>query len=182
MFGPGAGSSFTQTMLYAPSISIVGERLGPSLLKSGEEGVRSTEACLRSCDIVGLYFGKWNKPCRGFTRKLVDSYKENNEARRIMEIVFLSMDNDEAPFRDCFAEMPWLAVPLHEGGRRALLARELCVTEPDLPCLILLDARDGSTISRNGRPPSMDDLVRHKNPMMEGFAGLGAEDIDGARM
>jgi nucleoredoxin len=163
--------------MYAPSTSIVEELLGSSLLRSGEEEAHSTDACLGSSDIVGLYFARWDKPCRAFTRKLAESYKAAGATgvRRNMEIVFMAGDNEEVPFRDCFAEKPWLAHPLHETERRLRIARELSVVE--LPCLVLIDAKTGDAITKNGKPTSMDDLVKYKNPLLdvdsEGFSNLG---------
>jgi len=57
-------------------------------------------------------------PCRGFTPKLVETYKKLKESGKDFEIVFASSD---------FGEMPWLALPL--GDERKEKLSELCNVE-----------------------------------------------------
>ncbi|KAF3431258.1 hypothetical protein FNV43_RR25988 [Rhamnella rubrinervis] len=64
--------------------------------------------------IVCLYFsGSWCGPCRRFTPKLVELYKEL-ASRGNFEVAFISSDKNEESFTDYFAEMPWLAIPFSD--------------------------------------------------------------------
>jgi thiol-disulfide isomerase/thioredoxin len=65
---------------------------------------------------VGFYFSAhWCPPCRLFTPKLADLYKEVQSSSSSFRIVFVSCDHDEESFNEYRAEMPWPAVPLDSG-------------------------------------------------------------------
>ena len=67
---------------------------------------------LNGKDVVGLYFSAhWCPPCRGFTPKLADAYKEMIGLGKSFEIVFLSSDKSEDAFKEYYNEMPWLSLP-----------------------------------------------------------------------
>ena len=53
----------------------------------------------------------WCPPCRGFTPKLAELYKQLTEAGKSFEIVFVSSDKSEDQFNEYFDEMPWLTLP-----------------------------------------------------------------------
>ena len=73
--------------------------------------------------MVGLYFSAhWCPPCRGFTPKLADVYKELNGLEKSFEIVFLSSDKSEDAFKEYFNEMPWLALPFTKRDLKTKLA------------------------------------------------------------
>ncbi len=72
-----------------------------------EEGVKS----------VGFYFSAhWCPPCREFTPKLAEYYKEAQKSCQSLRLVFISCDKDEASFDEYRATMPWPAVPLNSGA------------------------------------------------------------------
>jgi nucleoredoxin len=54
-------------------------------------------------------------PCRGFTPVLAEYYKKNHDSKKL-EIVFVSADQNDAKFKEYFAEMPWLAVSFDEDA------------------------------------------------------------------
>lgn len=96
--------------------------LGETLLSSG--GEVSTQNCLSGVSSCVLYFSAhWCPPCRGFTPKLAEAFKEyQNAGGKDCQVVFISGDRDEAAFNEYFAEMPWLAIPFSGGEalRRSL--------------------------------------------------------------
>ncbi len=72
-----------------------------------EEGVKS----------VGFYFSAhWCPPCRTFTPKLAELYKEAQAMSQSLRLVFVSCDRDETSFNEYRSTMPWPAVPLNAGA------------------------------------------------------------------
>jgi nucleoredoxin len=54
----------------------------------------------------------WCSPCRKFTPKLAELFKEiNNDIKNKLDIVFVSWDEDQDTFNEYFKEMPWKALP-----------------------------------------------------------------------
>merc|ERR1719492_580215 len=71
-------------------------------------------------ETLGIYFSAhWCPPCRGFTPKLVESYKTMMAKGLNFEVIFASSDKDEAAFKEYYGEMPWLALP-HGDKRKEL--------------------------------------------------------------
>ena len=63
---------------------------------------------------IGIYFSAhWCSPCRIFTPKLAEIYKEIKNDFKNFEILFISSDQDEDSFNNYRSEMPWLAAPLN---------------------------------------------------------------------
>lgn len=70
-----------------------------------------------------LYFSFFHlqcPPCRGFTPKLIDTYKALQQQEKNFEIVFLSSDRSEEAFNEYFKEMPWLAAPYGHSSSKEL--------------------------------------------------------------
>jgi len=133
--------------------SAIVELLGASL--QGENGKVSTTEALAGKKAVALYFSAhWCPPCRGFTPKLAEFYKENLKALGL-EVVFLSSDRDEAAFKEYFGEMPWLALPFEDRERKEALSKKYKVR--GIPSLVILDGESGETITTDGRSAVMGD-------------------------
>lgn len=67
--------------------------------------------------VIGLYFSAhWCPPCRAFTPKLADFYKNFKQSPRgdELEIVFVSSDKTQTDFDTYFGDMPWLALPFEK--------------------------------------------------------------------
>ena len=160
--------------MYAPTESRFEEHLGPVLLMKKSPGKVPTNVALSTVDIVGIYFSQWDKPNRAFTRKLTEAYKSGGkDIQTIMEVVFVAVADDELGFRDTYAEMPWLGVPLEAKEQRDKLAREFSVVTT--PCFVLMDAKTGDVITKNGKETAMGDLSRCPNPLFGeegGFTGI----------
>jgi nucleoredoxin len=98
---------------------------------------------------LGIYFSAhWCPPCRGFTPKLVDTYKKARAAGNDFEVVFVSSDKDQAAFDEYFAEMPWLAIP-HGDTRKDALNKFFEVE--GIPTLVIVEADTGRVINSDGR-------------------------------
>merc|ERR1711898_2903 len=88
---------------------------------------------------IGIYFSAhWCGPCRGFTPKLVETYKKVKASNPGFEIIFASSDRDEAAFKEYFGEMPWLALPFADRERKERLSKVFNVS--GIPTFVMLDA------------------------------------------
>ena len=94
--------------------------LGETLV--GKDGTDiGIEAICGEGKTVGIYFSAhWCPPCRSFTPKLAEFYK-NLHAEKNFEIVFVSSDKKEDEFRGYYEEMPWLALPFCDRDRKVSL-------------------------------------------------------------
>jgi len=96
---------------------------------------------------IGLYFSAhWCPPCRGFTPKLAEWYK--NGLKEKMEIIFVSSDRDQKSFDEYFAEMPWLSLPFDKREAKDKLSK-ICEVE-GIPSFAVLKP-DGSILTTDGR-------------------------------
>ena len=94
-----------------------------------------------------FYFSMHNcPPCREFTPLLVELYNEHNENAKVMEVVFMSGDQDQNLYNEYFGEMPWLALPFKDP-RMKPAAKHFGVR--GLPRLVVLNAKTGATINDN---------------------------------
>jgi len=101
----------------------------------------------------GLYFSAhWCPPCRGFTPKLAEFYKDGLKEK--MEIIFVSSDRDQASFNEYFNEMPWLAMPFEKRVEKAALSDAFGIS--GIPSFVALNA-DGTVITTEGRRHVMAD-------------------------
>jgi len=102
---------------------------------------------------IGLYFSAhWCPPCRGFTPKLAEFYK--NGLNEKMEIIFVSSDKDQKSFDEYSAEMPWLALPYEKRAEKEALSQAFKVQ--GIPSFVVLNP-DGSIVTTDGRTKVMAD-------------------------
>jgi len=133
-----------------------------STLSKGESSVSTADALTGKR--VGIYFSAhWCPPCRGFTPKLAERYKELVGKGEDFEIVFVSSDKDEPAFKEYYASMPWLALPFADREAKAKLSKKYKVQ--GIPSLILLDDQ-GEVITKEGRDAIMNDPSEWKPPTL----------------
>jgi len=129
------------------------ELLGSELV--GKDGGVDTKDALAGKDYVMLYFSAhWCPPCRGFTPKLAERYKELVAAGAKVECVFCSSDRDESAFEDYFGEMPWLALPFAKRDLKEELSGMFGVQ--GIPSLVICNG-DGTKFNTEGRGAVMSD-------------------------
>jgi len=153
------------------------ELLGDKLL--GAEGATSTASALDGKVAVALYFSAhWCGPCRGFTPKLSQAYKDALKAKGL-EIVFVSSDRDQAAFDEYFGEMPFLALPYEARDKKNALSKKFKVQ--GIPTLVILDGKTGETITTDGREAVMEDLAGENFPWKPPafWDALGSEFLSG---
>merc|ERR1712165_532439 len=69
--------------------------------------------------VKAIYFSAhWCGPCRDFTPKLIDTYKEVKASNPDFELVFVSSDRKQAEFDSYFGDMPWAAIPFDKKPER----------------------------------------------------------------
>jgi nucleoredoxin len=132
-----------------------------TILKGGEE----VPASSLDGKVVGIYFSAhWCPPCRGFTPKLVEWYKNfkaNHPRADDFEIVFASSDRDEAAFKDYFAEMPWAAIPYADRKAKDALSREFKVQ--GIPTFVIVNEQR-ELMTKSGRDLVSSDPNGEKFP------------------
>ena len=120
---------------------------GPHLRQAKAEV--GTQPSLAGAKFTGIYFGAhWAPPCRLFTKTLLDFYTKANEGTKQFEVVFCSVDGNEAAFERNYAEMPWLAVDYKDNARISSLKQRYGIN--GLPTLVILD-NDGNQVNDDGR-------------------------------
>jgi len=103
----------------------------------------------KTAGVIGLYFSAhWCGPCRSFTPRLAELYKECRDAGKAFEVVFVSSDRDQDSFNEYFGEMPWKALAFSERGLKKDLSDIYGVG--GIPTLVLLTP-DGKVITKSGR-------------------------------
>ncbi|KAG9454041.1 hypothetical protein H6P81_006945 [Aristolochia fimbriata] len=97
---------------------------------------------------VGLFFSaQWCLPCRKFTPKLVSIYNSLIAKGEDFEIVFISIDKNEAEYYECYQSMPWLALPFRDENVK-LLSKYFNIQ--GIPSLVIIGP-DGKTVTKEGR-------------------------------
>ncbi len=99
-------------------------------------------------EIIGVYFSAhWCGPCRGFTPKLAQFYKNVNSEKKQIEIIFNSLDSDLKTFNEYFGTMPWIATPYESEAKGEI--EQACGIN-SIPQLIIFDNK-GHVLDDNGR-------------------------------
>jgi len=105
---------------------------------------------------TALYFSAhWCPPCRAFTPKLVEWYKDFKPKHEDFELVFVSRDKDEAAQLEYMKEtgMPWPAVKL-SAGKDPTLGK---YAAGGIPYLVLIDENGKDLTGKDGndwQPPT----------------------------
>jgi thiol-disulfide isomerase/thioredoxin len=106
------------------------------------EGQTLTLDDLRTFDIVGIYFSAhWCPPCRKFTPKLAQLYKDITASGKKFGIIFVSGDKDNETFLRYFRQMPWVALDYKERDLQNMLGEAFRVES--IPTLVLVDPKTG---------------------------------------
>jgi nucleoredoxin len=100
-------------------------------------------------------------PVEEFTTVLAKIYGKLKEVGEKFEVIAVSLDSDEASFKESFSSMPWLAIPQGDKKCQKLVSYfELS----DLPTVVLIGP-DGKTLNNN----IADIIDEHGMDAWEGF-------------
>jgi nucleoredoxin len=103
---------------------------------------------LDGAKLIGIYFSAhWCPPCRQFTPVLANFYNKVNENGKVLEIVFVSSDNDEKSFKEYLATMPWISLKLGSEESEKLGDH---YKVSGIPRLVIIKP-DGTVVDQNGR-------------------------------
>ena len=128
--------------------NIIGSELRRGAQKVGLEALGDVK-------FVAIYFGAhWAPPCRLFTKTLTEFYNETNKSHKQVEVVFVSIDGNEAAFERNFKEMPWLAVPYTDEPRIAALKQRFGIN--GIPTMVLVDSQ-GTVVTYDARKDIQKD-------------------------
>lgn len=156
------------------------EQLGHSLV--GQDGNVPTASALEGKDAIGLFFSK-GLFCGNDQEKfelnefmkstLGEKYNALKAAGKGFELVFISPPSetwDEKSFNEYHATMPFLALPFSQNRRAFELGYfyEL----DDFPMLVILDAKTGQVITKNGEfdysgESFIEDYPFHPKPVYD---------------
>lgn len=126
-----------------------------------KDGEKDTDEALAGMDYIMVYFSAhWCPPCRGFTPKLAEMYRDTFKDKGL-EIIFVSSDKDQRSFDSYFEEMPWVALPFDQRDLKATLSKKYKVQ--GIPSFVILNT-DGTLITTNGRDAVMKDPKGEKYP------------------
>jgi len=134
---------------------------GQELLKADGSKV-SADSALKGKDYVCLYFSAhWCPPCRMFTPKLKEWYKEVQDKN--VEIIFVSGDRSEKDMMDYMKEShgDWLATE-HDSELSDKLNEKFEVS--GIPSLVVLKG-DGTLVTKGGRA----DVSQHGKDAIEAW-------------
>merc|ERR1719453_239933 len=136
-------------------------KLFGNTLASADGEVSTTDALKGKGKVLVYFSAHWCPPCRGFTPKLAERYKELKAKGADCEVVFVSSDRDEAAFKEYFGEMPWLALPFADRDAKARLSKKYKVS--GIPSLVVVDA-NGKTVTTDGRSTISKDPTGEQYP------------------
>ena len=118
----------------------------PEEFESSKGKVKKEE--LLSNELIGVYFSAhWCGPCRVFTPRLSQFYKNVNKDKKQIEIIFNSADQDLKGFNEYFSTMPWIATPFDSDAKNQI--DEACGIN-SIPQLIIFDNK-GNIIDDSAR-------------------------------
>lgn len=122
--------------------------LSPNLIQAKEGKAEPFKGGEKPKFTAIYYSAHWCPPCRAFTPKLVDWYKDFKAKHPNFELVFASSDKDEAAMLDYMKEagMPWPAVKFGEKKAAGLDK----YAAGGIPYLVLIDETGKDLTGKEG--------------------------------
>jgi nucleoredoxin len=138
------------------------EALGEEVISNTDGDTIQVSELRKPGKVLGLYFSAhWCPPCRGFTPKLIETYKAVKAAGKDFEVIFVSSDKSQPEFFEYYGTMPWLAIP--QGDKRKKLLDGLFEVE-GIPTFVTIDGETGATINKDARGSVGADPTGQKFP------------------
>ena len=135
----------------AAAPSVMARRLQGKLVRLQGNGLQAHEATrLNGVKFYALYYSaSWCGPCRQFTPRLVDAYRNLRAEYPEFEVVFVSADNSAGDMKDYMKgdHMAWPALR-YDAIQTSGDVRQYC--GDGIPCLVLVDDK-GKVLSDTNR-------------------------------
>jgi len=121
---------------------------GKLVFCNGRSLERFEASSLRGKKYLAIYFSaSWCGPCKEFTPKLVDWYKQNKPYLDKFDVIFVSRDRTKDDMLDYMKqdEMPWPALNFTKASQHNSLEK---YAGKGIPCLVVVNG-DGKVISHS---------------------------------
>lgn len=150
---PAAKPSPSQTVSSptpaAPTNKIVDRLDGKLVVWNGSKLERFETPSLKAKKYLAVYFSaSWCGPCRQFTPRLVNWYKQQKEQLDKFDVIFVSRDRSEEAMLEYMKQeaMPWPALTFAKADQRRSPLEKYAGS--GIPCLVLIDT-EGKVISHS---------------------------------
>ena len=115
--------------------------------------------------VVCVYFSAhWCPPCRNFTPKLAEFYKNCNKELKQLDIIFVTSDRDKKSFEEYYETMPWHAI---EFGNEGIAKLKTSCQVKYIPKLCIL---------KNGKFKEVDRTIFDQNDAWKVLLNLKESD------
>jgi nucleoredoxin len=152
-----------KTKLILPLVMAIGLAVSPARAGFVDEikGDLDGPAIEGAPKYTALYFSAhWCPPCRMFTPKLVEWYKEFKAKHPDFELVFVSSDQDEAAMQEYIKgdNMPWPYVKFDKAKEEIFRK----YSSDGIPYLVLIDENGKDLTGQSGNEWQSPDQVLSK--------------------
>jgi Thioredoxin-like len=128
--------------------TIFEQLLGQKVITNMQLHKCTTNGCMKDQELIGIYFGaKWKSECKRFNPILKKFYCNAVQQHQNLEIIYISADRSLIEFKDCYATMPYLAMPAGTTTLKNELTKAFKIIE--MPALVILDD-EGSVVTVQG--------------------------------
>jgi nucleoredoxin len=111
------------------------------------------ETILR-CKIICLFFtAQWCSPCNILAKDLIKLYEETNQGQKLLEIIHISADKNEAAFKADIVDKPWVFLPYNDPFIKEIVNK---LNVYYVPVFLLVD-KDLNILSDNCRKELVDE-------------------------
>jgi thiol-disulfide isomerase/thioredoxin len=136
------------------------ELLGTQGFVDKDGNTHELQATLRKHEYWIFYFGgSWCGYCLQFRPQLQRFYDSAKEAKKDVEIVYISSDKDQGAFDDYLKKMDWLALPYEKCRKDLLKPLEKRFDVSGVPSVVLLNRIDGSHLELEVMTTNGRDLI-----------------------
>lgn len=114
-----------------------------------KDGEQISVESLYSIPIICYFVGaKWCPSCKKFRTELENFYNTVNQAKKRLEIIYISVDASETDYKEQVASFPWLSASFNTGNIRKFLTENSINL---IPSVLLIKKDDGTVLKKDCR-------------------------------